>query len=225
MEKWITKIRSLTHTIHSILFPKHCVGCQTKETYLCSECENKIIRQGNFGDKMIFSLVSYREPLVRKLIWLLKYRGVKEIAEIFGNWLYEALIEDLAKINLYHEKQGRILVVPIPLSAKRLRQRGFNQAEEIANQLQKIDPKLFQIESQILIKQKETRTQVSVKNRRDRLKNLKGAFTLKTSAKIRGRIVVLLDDVCTTGATMNEAARVIGRGKPRRVIRVTVAGE
>lgn len=225
MKKCLAKIKSFIQFIHSILFPKRCVGCQTKETYLCLECENKIIRRGNYGDKTIFSVVSYREPMMQKLICLLKYRGVKEIAEIFACWLYESLIEDLTEINLYREKQGRILVIPIPLSVKRLHQRGFNQVEEIANQLQKIDQKLFQVESQILIKQKETRTQVSVKNRHDRLKNLKGAFGLKSSTKIKDRIIILLDDVCTTGATMNEAAKILNRGKPRRIIKMTIAGE
>lgn len=214
----------LLSAVLDALFPKRCAGCRQRETYLCDRCSSQIIIRGNFGDKTIFSAVSYHEPTVRQLVWLLKYRGVREIADIFAGWLYEALIEDLAEIALYREKQGRILIIPIPLSKKRQRGRGYNQAEEIAKKLTEFDPKLFRLETGNLIKIKETKTQVSVKNRQDRLKNLRGVFKILNAQNLRGRTIILLDDVSTTGATMEEASKALARGKPRRIIKVTVAG-
>jgi len=209
---------------HNSLFPRRCAGCRAKGSYLCEPCANDIPIRGNYGDKAIYSVVPYGHKTVRQLIWLLKYRGVCEIADIFASWLYEALLEDLAEAAVYREKQGRILIVPIPLSKKRYRLRGYNQAEEIATRLVALDPRLFRLEAENLIKAKETKTQVSLKNRQERLNNLKGVFRVKDRHRLRGRTIILLDDVSTTGATLDEAAKALSRGKPRRLIKITVAG-
>jgi len=210
-------------TIHSALFPKHCVGCQQTDTYLCPNCHAQIPTVGQFGEQVIWSAVPYQHPAVRQLVWLLKYRGIKEIAKIFSLWLYEALLEELAEQIAYHEKNGKILVIPIPLSAKRKRQRGFNQAEEIARELVALDPALFRLEANNLVKIKNTATQVSVNDRQKRLANLSGAFSLKNRRALAGRTIILLDDVATTGATLTEAEKILGRGRPRRIIKVVVA--
>ena len=214
----------ILHTIHDSLFPRRCAGCRAKGTYLCDLCLVGIPRRGNYGDKAIFSVAPYNHPIVRQLVWLLKYRGVRDIAKIFADWLYEAILEDLAETAIYREQRGKIIVIPIPLSKKRLRERGFNQAEAIARNLTEMDPKLFRLETNNLIRIKNTPTQVSVKNRTDRLNNLTGAFNVINRKALRGRTIILLDDVATTGATLEEAAKALARGKPRRVIKVTVAG-
>lgn len=210
--------------VHNSLFPARCAGCKIKGTYLCDICNAKIPRRGNYGDKAIFSVVPYNHPTVKQLIWLLKYRGVRDIAETFSDWLYEALLEDLAETKIYREQAGKILIIPIPLTKKRLRERGFNQAEEIAKHLVIIDPKLFRLESNNLIRIKNTPTQVSVKNRTERLNNLKGVFNIVNRKNLRGRTIILLDDVATTGTTLAEAEKALNHGRPRRVIKVTVAG-
>ncbi len=223
MKKVIKELKKLYEIILSALFPKRCADCQSKGNYLCLNCENKIYRNGIFDNKTIFSVTSYHTPVIQQLVWLLKYKKVREVAQIFARWLYEALLEELSEISLYREQAGKILIIPIPLSKKRLRERGFNQAEEIAKHLTEMDPKLFRLETKVFIKTKNTPTQVSVKNRNERLNNLKGAFNLINKKIIQGRTIILLDDVATTGATLTEAEKVLNRGKPRRIIKVTVA--
>lgn len=210
--------------ILSALFPRRCVVCKTKDSYLCESCADQIPRRGNYGDKAIFSVSSYSHPAVRQLIWLLKYRGATKIAQIFSNWLYEEMLEELYEAKIYREQNGKILIIPIPLSKKRQRERGFNQAEEIAKNLITIDSKLFKLENNNLIRIKNTPTQVSVKNRSDRLNNLKGAFKLINKKALRGRTIILLDDVATTGATLFEAEKILNQAKPRQIIKITVAG-
>lgn len=221
LRKIIVKI---SENILSALFPRRCVSCRSKGSYLCEICYAHIPLRGNYDDKAIFSVTPYYHPSIRQLIWLLKYRGVRDIAKIFADWLYEALLDDLAETAIYREQGGKILIVPIPLSKKRRRERGFNQVEEIARYLTEIDPKLFRLETNNLVRIKNTPTQVSVKNRADRLDNLKGAFNIINKKMIRGRTIILLDDVATTGATLTEAEKALNRGKPRRVIKVTIAG-
>lgn len=209
---------------HSALFPKRCAGCDKKETYLCENCKGDIFILGQYNEKSILSAVSYHDPVVKKLIRLLKYHGVKEVAEILADWVYDTLLEELAEVSAYREQGGKILVIPVPLSVKRKRSRGFNQAEEIAMRLVERDPQLFRLENNNLLKIKDTKTQVSVKSRSERLNNLKGAFSLKNKNALRGRTVIILDDVTTTGTTLSEVANVVARGKPRKIIKVAVAG-
>jgi len=224
MEKFKETIFKIYEVIQSSLFPRRCAGCKIKGTYLCNPCTTDIPLRGSYGDKAIFSVAPYNHPTIRQLIWLLKYKGIREISEIFAGWLYEAMLEDLSETKIYREQSGKILIIPIPLSKKRLRQRGFNQAEEIAKHLAEMDQKLFHLEINNLIRIKNTKTQVSVKNRTERLNNLKGTFRVINPKILRGRTIILLDDVATTGTTLNEAEKALNHGKPRKVIRVTVTG-
>jgi len=209
--------------MHSILFPRRCAGCGTKETYLCDTCRDQIPLARGYSEYTVLSAVPYRQRAVQKLVWLLKYRGIKEVADIFADWLYEILLEELAEVSSYREAGGKILLVPVPLSKKRERSRGYNQAEEIAKKLQELDPKLFRLEANNLIKIKDTPAQVKVKNRTERLNNLHGVFRVQNRRTFRGRTIILIDDVSTTGTTLAETARTLERAKPRKIIRLAVA--
>jgi len=160
---------------------------------------------------------------VRQLVWLLKYRGIREIADVFAGWLYEILLEELTETALYREAGGKILLVPVPLSKKRKQKRGYNQAEEIAQKLQALDPKLFRLETENLIKVKDTLPQVKMTDRKKRLANLAGAFRVTNRRIFRGRTIILIDDVSTTGTTLGEAAHAIAIARPRKIIKVAVA--
>ncbi|MCX6712597.1 MAG: phosphoribosyltransferase family protein [Candidatus Vogelbacteria bacterium] len=155
---------------------------------------------------------------------MLKFRGVKEVADIFAGWLYNSLLEELAELAQYREQGGKIIIVSVPLSKKRFHQRGYNQSEEIARRLAELEPKIFRLETGNLIKTRETPSQVSCGSRAKRLENLKGAFRVKNNRIFRGRTVLLIDDVTTTGATLAEASHAFGRARPRRIIKIAVAG-
>lgn len=215
--------RGWLDAVHAALFPKRCAACGARGTYLCPDCENKIPLGRHFSDTAAVFAAPYGDAAVRRLIWLLKFRGVTEVGDIFARWMYEMLIEELADLRTWREQAGKIYLVPVPLSAKRQRQRGFNQAEEIARRLAAIDPRTFRVEADILRKIRHTDTQVH-KDRTARLSNLKGAFGLDRGARLRGRTIILLDDVTTTGTTLTEAAAALRRARPRRIIKLAVAG-
>ncbi len=112
------------------------------------------------------------------------------------------------------------LIVPVPLHIKRLRQRGFNQAGVLAGELgRKIKTPVSVC---ALFRKNVTQPQTSLK-RGERLKNVKGAFEIADSGKVRGRRILLIDDVFTTGTTLSECARVLKkRGGAGEVHALTV---
>ena len=99
-------------------------------------------------------------------------------------------------------------VVPIPLSKKRLKERGFNQSERIA----RLVAKEFGVPcvSNVLIRKRDTKQQAFL-HKNQRIKNIRGAFALQDVDALRGMRVLLVDDIFTSGATMNEAAKVLSR--------------
>lgn len=180
-------------------------------------------KQYEYDQNGAITVFQYQDPTIKKLIWLLKYRGVKEIGQILGEILYENFIEQLAENEIYHPTSGQILVVPVPLSPKRQKKRGFNQAEEIAKIFSQNDSRSFSLVKDLLIKTKETKSQVTIRERTQRLNNLGGVFAIKDKKKIRGKTIILLDDVTTTGTTLTECEKVLKKKGAWRVIKMAVA--
>ena len=113
------------------------------------------------------------------------------------------------------------LIIPVPLSKNRLKERGYNQAELIAEYFsEKIK---IQICAGALMKTKDTPAQVSVKNRKERLKNLDGAFAVKNPELVEGKNIILIDDVSTTGATLREAKKTLKLAGAKKVLALVVA--
>ncbi|MDO8659225.1 MAG: phosphoribosyltransferase family protein, partial [Candidatus Parcubacteria bacterium] len=151
-------------------------------------------------------------------------------AKIFAEILYEKIIEELSDL-IVMENFRNIILIPIPLSKKRYRERGYNQAELICRELIKINNLRhgvdMKLEKDILIKPKETEHQARIENRRERLKNIIGSFAIKNEklslSKIKNKNIILIDDITTTGATLNEARKVLKQNGARKIIAFTVA--
>ena len=156
---------------------------------------------------------------LRDLIHLLKYQQVRPAANVLGRMLAEA-VADLEK----EIPAGMVLVVPVPLHARKRSQRGFNQAELIAGAgLKQFGrPDRFQLSTEVLVRRRETVSQIGL-TRHQRRENLRGAFGVSNVGQISNRHVLLVDDVFTTGATASECARVLRRARAARVWVVTVA--
>lgn len=174
----------------------------------------------------IQALFSYKNPLARRAIWELKYRGNRKIASLLGELLYEEMIAEASEMGLWG-KQTKIVVIPIPSSPKRFREKGFNQTFFLCDAIRKLDAdagKIFSIDAGILTKTQETKTQVSIRNRDERLKNLKGAFSAGNfPEKISGATIFLIDDVTTTGATLSEARNTLLKSGAKKVSCFAVA--
>jgi ComF family protein len=115
------------------------------------------------------------------------------------------------------------LLIPIPISKKRYRERGYNQSLLVCKELIRIDKENFDLESSVLIKNKETEHQARIKNRNERLKNIIGSFETKNENKIKNRNIILIDDITTTGATLNEAKKILKESGAKKIIAFTVA--
>lgn len=155
---------------------------------------------------------------LRDLIHLLKYHQVRPVANILGRRLAEAMAQVERII-----PPGRIAVVPVPLHRRKKAQRGFNQSEILARAALKqlAQPDRFEPLTDVLVRRRETESQIG-RTRHQRRENLRGAFAA-AGEQIRGRDVLLVDDVFTTGTTASECSRVLRRAGAARVWVATVA--
>jgi competence protein ComFC len=137
--------------------------------------------------------------------------------------MYARLIEEIAELRTFSEGAG-IILVPVPITNKRLRERGYNQAELIAKGLMQNDKeKIFKLGKNIIVKTKDTLPQALIKNRNKRLKNVVGCFELKNNLLIKNKTIIVIDDVTTTGGTINEVIKLLKKAGAKKVVGFAVA--
>src|SRR3989338_7761770 len=128
---------TIFNTILDFIFPRYCINCNKNDTFLCQECLNKIPISQEILNNNIYAIFDYQNIIIKKAIWMLKYKNKKEIAKILAPIIYERLLEELSeKISLNNFINP--LLIPIPLSKKRLRIRSFNQSELLCKELKNI---------------------------------------------------------------------------------------
>lgn len=154
---------------------------------------------------------------LRKLIHLLKYEQLRPAANILGAKLAQAIAERS------FAGAEPVLLIPVPLHRIKQRLRGFNQSELIARSAAgHLDRARFRVHNGILRRVRATVSQTGL-TRHQRRENVRGAFVVAKPDQLRDRTVVLIDDVFTTGTTLNECARVLRRAGSREAIVATVA--
>ena len=155
------------------------------------------------------------EGMLRDLIHLLKYRQVKTVAPLLGRLLSEALSGA--------QLPESLVVVPVPLFKRKLGERGFNQAEEIARAFVRRQAlRSIQLDTSSLVRVRETASQTGL-TRHQRRANLRGAFAVVRPERVADRSVLVIDDVMTTGTTAGECSRVLLRAGAKQVFVATVA--
>jgi ComF family protein len=176
---------------------------------ICRRIEPVFARAAAYG--------SY-DGALRELIHLLKYNRIRPAANVLGRMLAE-VIESLQP----GFGDASLIVVPVPLHARRVKQRGFNHSELLASAACKVlrSPHLHVIPA-VLERSKDTVSQTGL-TRHQRQENMRGAFTVAAPSDIRDREVLLVDDVFTTGTTAAECARVLRRAGASKVWVATVA--
>ena len=198
---------AMKNWVKDLFFPKFCVTCENVEgEWLCETCLAKIA-----APKMFYCLqpaaggvsyldnaaafFSYEENTVAKLIKLFKYNYLTDLAEIFAK---------IIKKEDFNFNWRGFTVVPVPLHPRRERERGFNQAEIIA----RIFAEKIGLPLNKNLRRGVYTTQQAKLTKEERQKNLKNAFVWN-SAITPPEKVLLVDDVFTTGATMQECAKVL----------------
>lgn len=236
----MVKLSKILSWVLDLFFPKVCVGCGEFGEYLCDNCAKKIVFLSfqicpncemksvngklcrNCLNKRYFDQViactSYKQnPSVRKLILKFKYKFSREISDILGKILASQL-----KLFLRVPPNEKILVVPIPIHKVKLRKRGFNQAELLAKIVAKNFRK-FSFCNCLLCH--DLRISQAKLNGADRISNLKNSISVlpSSSKSLNNKFVLLVDDVVTTGSTLNECSKALKNAGARVVCAVVVA--
>lgn len=214
----------ILHTILDIVFPVNCLSCGKRGKDLCLDCLANISRAERECEPWIYPMFDYRDEKIKKAIWMLKYGGKPRIGNMFGEILDTFIAEELSELMILQNFRDPVLI-PIPLSPKRLKERGYNQAEILCQKIaagQSSQGGLVYFKN-ILIKIKETEHQARLRERDERLRNLTGSFAVKNKKLIEKRNIILVDDVTTTGATLSEAKKVLKQAGAKKIIAFTIA--
>ncbi len=175
-------------------------------------------------EKNTFSVFDYRNKDVKTLVWAVKYKNNKNILELVGKILYEDILA-FAEDKMIFENKNRIALVPIPMTPESERKRGWNQSLELCKTVAKLDQGILVLN--ILEKTKETGHQ-QLLSRSERLQNIKGSIGLRQGYARRAQaekdcLLVIIDDVTTTGATISEARQALLGIGLKEVLAVTLA--
>lgn len=192
------------------LYPKKCLGCGKAGKYFCAECLKtvKLNDQAALNGTSLFQYTG----IIKMAIQTLKYQFLRNIETELGELIDRGIVEE----ELKEFMQLRPLVQPIPLYWRRQNWRGFNQAEIIAKVLaKKFNLKLIDCLERV----KQTKPQAELK-RKERLANVANIFNVKV--KPEGAVLVV-DDVWTTGATMEEAIKTLRGAGVKQVWGLTLA--
>lgn len=225
-------------------FPKTCLSCEAEGSFLCAPCQNslKLLEQQHcivcqkqtpfglthtgcqtpYGADALISFYDYHDDNVAKILIKGKYSFLPEVYQILGNQIAKKLLADFPHLLEASSYKLKPILIPIPLNKWRQRWRGFNQAKILCEAMSK-ELELDVVDA--LIRKKITKTQKDLK-REARLKNVRDAFKVSVPDKsyiLHHKSYILVDDVTTTGATLQEAARTLKKSGAAKVICLTVA--
>lgn len=217
-------LHNALNAILTIIFPVECIGCNKENTYLCDNCFKTIpLHQSiepfehplKYVDEIWTSTV-YQNNLVQIAIRYLKFCHIKELAIP----LSDLLIEFYKKVIRYTNHDTRYTIIPVPLNKKRLLERDFNQSELIGKFFANYFG--FEMLSDVIKRTRNTPHQVGL-DKDQRQTNLKNAFQVTKPDLIQNKNIILIDDVVTTGSTLEEIAKVLKESSARKVVGLTVA--
>ena len=221
-----------------LLFPSRCLACQkdtssapVDEKPLCRDCFKKIpVNSGFFcpnclnrsfdGNacqscrgksplKRLLIASDYDNEIVKKIILAYKYDFIKDLSRPLSN----LLIKYLAQLNFPID--ANFTLIAVPLHKKREKYRGFNQSAMLAELL--AEHFKLPILNDVLIRGRDTQPQTECVHPKERKENIRGAFECARPEEVKGKKIILVDDVLTTGATLRECAQVLRRAGAKEI--------
>lgn len=220
---------SFLSPILNLLFPPRCASCKREGDFLCRDCiaqlnikqirfrsSSEAVHEFRYLDAVIYGLDYSQNPQIKAALAQFKYKFTLELVEHFS----ALTAQKLAELNMLRGRN--IALIPVPLHKRRLDYRGFNQAQHLAvATAQRVGERA---EVHPMIRRVKDTAQQAKLGRQERLENLHDAFRFEGSADtLRGTIVFLVDDVCTTGATLDSCARVLKEAGISKVYGLVVA--
>lgn len=224
-----------------LILPNQCLGCHkflNSSIPLCLNCAKDLRPNGSLycpichqlllenqmicpihspNIQAIACLFDWQIPLVQSLILNFKYHNLMPLKNLF-----QVYVESFLDCHSNILNEGNFSIIPIPLSDERKRMRGFNQTEIIIPDKNSL--KLTIINNN-LIRIKNNPPQALTVSPEDRLENMLNAFKITNKEEISQKNFILIDDVYTTGATLNEAARILKENGAKQIIGLTLAGQ
>ena len=209
----------MLQSILNLFFPPACTGCKSlllaNENIICTLCRHEIpltnhhLLKENEAFKKFYGRIDiehasalfyfHKKGIVQELIHNLKYRGHEEIGTLIGEWY----LVDLRKIKILETADA---IISVPLHSKKLKSRGYNQVSQFAQTLSK--GLNIRYDDQILLRRKHTKTQ-SKKSLLGRTDDIQNVFDVVFSEKDHQKHYILVDDVITTGATLEACCRAL----------------
>ena len=218
--------------IFDFFLPRFCISCKNKlslnEVIVCENCYNRVevtpIKRieaeykRKFAQEKVISdfhsaFIFHEGQEIQALIHSLKYDKNYKVGNFLGKVTSELLLDKIASWNCD-------IIIPIPLHSLRKADRGFNQAREIAKGISKNIN--IPMKANILKRVRFTKTQTKL-NLKERKENIEGAFKLNNFKDIKGKNIILIDDVITTGATITECAKILLIGGANKIYALSVA--
>jgi len=199
-----------------LIYPNYCIGCGNLGQLVCDDCsigsfEGRIFVEPEIGT--LWVAADYNNPIIKQAIGLFKYRYITGLKLFF-----ESLVAKL--LQTVKLDTTNVIVVSVPLHFRKKLKRGFNQSELIAELVGRMGG--WPVDD-ILIRRRQTVSQTAL-SRKDRQDNIRGAFMVRDSNLPRHDVtVILVDDVYTTGATMNECKLVLEKAGFQRVVGLVLA--
>ncbi|RNI32332.1 ComF family protein [Rufibacter immobilis] len=227
-------LRTVYHDFLALLFPEDCKACGGElavgETVICSHCRIKL-PYTNFhltpSDNIVHRVFWGRVPVqlataylkfqekgrVQRLLHQLKYRGQEEVGNVLGQWLG-------TELSTQADFKAVEVVVPVPMHKAKQRQRGYNQVEGFAKEIALALEVPFSTD---VLKKNATKGSQTSKNREARWEAMRQLYGIKNVAAITDKHVLLVDDVITTGATVEACAHVLLNNGAKAVSVVSIA--
>ncbi len=166
-------------------------------------------------------LFSYKKPIVRHMIWRLKYKHDQHVASLFGEMVHEYVLEYCAERKMFNE--SRLCIIPLPLTKKRERERGYNQIHVVTDVLESYGH--YEIRKDILKKVRHTKPQTEIRKKEERRNNVRGVFaTTERVSEFLNTPIIILDDVVTTGSTLHEARKTLTAAGVKNVWCLALSG-
>ena len=215
----MNKILKIQEKILNLIYPQTCGICgKIYPKSLCNKCEVRlrkqldlnIIKEGQEIEDKYFNELMYifkYEGEIRRLIIDYKFNDKSYIYLTFVNFLLknEKIFENIKK----YDK-----IITVPISKKRLKTRGYNQSYLIAKEIAKRTN--LELVNNCLIKTKNIVEQSKL-NKEERKQNIQGVYELKNKKLVKNKKILLIDDIYTTGSTVNECSKILSQGEPTEI--------
>ena len=231
----LPQVVKLKRAALDLLFPKWCIGCGKEGEFICHSCRECLVRvspplcprcgKPQPSSTLCPGCLSWQatidgirspfqfEGVIREAILQLKYKNLRALSETLAELLSDYLIAN--------PLPGEVLV-PVPIHRKRLRERGYNQSSLLAHKLGKLAS--LPVADNSLTRQRHALPQTQTKTVAERRNNVAGAFTCRDQS-LKDRQVLLIDDVATSGATLDACAAALKDAGATSVWGLTLARE